>query len=359
MFINRNNGAASFMSHKIITLNIIALVAMTLIGSLPVWADEQNTSYDVNRKVFHDDLHKLEHADPLEDFKLDMESNELKFIGLRGYSIYFPGIKQSKTWIDIRNGKYDSWIVGGSSDHIMNEEHMRLISIAQKYAREYNSLMVKHFKEVYEQEHAVEFTGYDKASKEFLINLWGIENYAECEDICMKLLIRKRSFDKSLIGGATWFNPYVNGKPSLDWNSFLDTYAKISSVVEEHAWLKEVNAKSHSKVTLWINGTIPHTHTGFDVALALWSESGIPDEPYIEITLGRSHMFISMDNTKVLVTKARIIIGKGHLLEGRDFEFDPSCKIKKYMIIDKEKGIEFAAENTERDPILLNDKCSE
>ena len=115
-------------------------ISIVLISATPAFADECDFK-DREEYKFHNDLLSLEYANPYEDFTSDEKSGNLRFVGLMGYTLYFPGLDSRELNTEIRNGKYEYRLIEGTSDILVNYEHMRLTRIAQLYARTYNQLL--------------------------------------------------------------------------------------------------------------------------------------------------------------------------------------------------------------------------
>jgi hypothetical protein len=83
----------------------------------------------------------------LENPKLDLtkklDVDDFRFIGLYGFSTYFPGVENNDLeFID----RYGSRILEGTSDSIESEDHGKLITIAEDYAKTYNITHLIHLK---------------------------------------------------------------------------------------------------------------------------------------------------------------------------------------------------------------------
>jgi len=81
----------------------------------------------------------VETADPEQDARQAIESNDLRLLGLAIRSISIPGIDQAD------NEKYQQAcgvrLIEGVSDVVRGDEHLRLMQKARRYALEYNTLI--------------------------------------------------------------------------------------------------------------------------------------------------------------------------------------------------------------------------
>ena len=120
--------------NRIITVLSIALAMFMLSGLAVAEGKKQAGKYG--------DLPEIEHADPLEDVKEAINDNDLRFCALMGITYYFPGLNNNYKLLK----KYGYQLIEGASDVVIDEEHSRLIEIAEKYAEIYNIELLKHIK---------------------------------------------------------------------------------------------------------------------------------------------------------------------------------------------------------------------
>jgi hypothetical protein len=88
-------------------------------------------------------LQVLNLDNPKEDLTTKIGRDDLRFIGLYGYAVFFPGVNQKDyPLID----KYGILMIEGTSDAIESEEHAELIDKAILYGEIYNTALLSHIK---------------------------------------------------------------------------------------------------------------------------------------------------------------------------------------------------------------------
>ena len=89
---------------------------------MPIFAVGDECTKDIEA------LKWLETANPVEDAEAALESNNIKIIGVYGFTVFYPGL-------DCFNGceATNSYIIEGTSDDLCNDEHDRLNSLAWLY----------------------------------------------------------------------------------------------------------------------------------------------------------------------------------------------------------------------------------
>ena len=101
-----------------------------------------NRSADVLKKT----LGTLNLDDPIKDVEKSATNNDLRFVGIYGYSCSAPGVKED--YLSLTQ-KYGLRCLKGTSDNIEDDEHFRLIQTAIKYAEKYNINLLKKLKAKY------------------------------------------------------------------------------------------------------------------------------------------------------------------------------------------------------------------
>jgi hypothetical protein len=114
------------------------ILLILFIFNVPAYADETL-----------DEIHKLlgwvETANPVLDAEKALKKGETKLWALQGIGIYIPGVEQEK-YKKITN-ELGYKILEGTSDSVYGEEHLRLIRLAEKYAKIYNAYILSNYKQ--------------------------------------------------------------------------------------------------------------------------------------------------------------------------------------------------------------------
>jgi SNF2 family DNA or RNA helicase len=88
----------------------------------------------------------LETVNPIVDVQEVLKNRDTKLWAIQGFGIYIPGTKY-KNFKQIEN-EYCYRMLKGTSDAIYGDEHLRLIRLAEKYAKEYNKYIVSNYKKI-------------------------------------------------------------------------------------------------------------------------------------------------------------------------------------------------------------------
>jgi SNF2 family DNA or RNA helicase len=88
----------------------------------------------------------LETVNPIVDVQEVLKNRDTKLWAIQGFGIYIPGTKY-KNFKQIEN-EYCYRMLKGTSDAIYGDEHLRLIRLAEKYAKEYNKYIVSNCKKI-------------------------------------------------------------------------------------------------------------------------------------------------------------------------------------------------------------------
>lgn len=104
---------------------------------------EKTTKRTANIEILKKTLKGLNLDNPTADIEKHTANNDLRFVGINGYTCYSPGVEKK----DMKLAqKYDIRCLEGTSDNIENEEHGKLIEAAIKYAETYNRSLIKKLK---------------------------------------------------------------------------------------------------------------------------------------------------------------------------------------------------------------------
>ena len=82
-----------------------------------------------------DEMAWLYKADPVKDMDAAFRKGDYRFVGLYRFTTYVPGLHED---CGERVKNKDVRFIEGTSDAILGNEHAKLISIAEAYAKQYN-----------------------------------------------------------------------------------------------------------------------------------------------------------------------------------------------------------------------------
>jgi len=98
---------------------------------------------DTEVTILENELSKLNLENPKMDLIIQIGRNNFRFIGLYGYTAYFPGIeKKDRSYLN----KYGTFMIEGTSDSIESAKHEKFILKAKKYSEIYNSALLSFLK---------------------------------------------------------------------------------------------------------------------------------------------------------------------------------------------------------------------
>ena len=114
----------------------------SILLALSVSADTALGMSEELRKAILEELHRLQSAEPQADLEAASKRGDFRFIGLMGYSLIVPGIKE-KEFYDKYRSEFGVRIIPGTSDFMEIPEQLELASVGGKYAEQYNRLLLK------------------------------------------------------------------------------------------------------------------------------------------------------------------------------------------------------------------------
>ncbi|MCG2711407.1 MAG: hypothetical protein L6416_03675 [Candidatus Omnitrophica bacterium] len=122
------------MKYKYIVIITFLIPLCIILG-----CQNNNQTLKQSNPVVDESFQLNENANPIEDAKIAIENNDLRFVGLRGYVPIVPGVPD---YHKIYSDKFGVKLVIGTSD-FLTPEVVRINKLAHKYALEYNKLILK------------------------------------------------------------------------------------------------------------------------------------------------------------------------------------------------------------------------
>lgn len=291
------------------------------------------------------DLQKYEKANPENDLKAAIARNDLRFKALMGYGLTVPGVadyneKYSKFGVDV---------IKGTSDVIHSYEHGRLITIARYYAEHYNLALLQHISHVESVQLSNGLKGYAALTTKMKITqeTTGLINQLP-ESFHAELI----SLTTHCVNLAWWFDPIINGKPSYNWDQFIEIYEAVNEAACQHKWIQEwVKAGPNRNAEAQIFGVRPYTETNIDFFVkTAWESAGLSSEPYYELNLRKGSewfgtLYISKNKEMALITSLNKTdrtskqgagdTGKHWLDDIPQFSYHPKAEMIKYIVVDR------------------------
>jgi hypothetical protein len=89
-------------------------------------------------------LQWLDTANPIADATSALAKNDKRLVGIYGFTWTIPGVEEQRKE-DYRD-RYGLRMLDGTSDAPVNAEHERLVDLAGRYAKKYNSVILTHEK---------------------------------------------------------------------------------------------------------------------------------------------------------------------------------------------------------------------
>ena len=98
---------------------------------------------DNKETILQNELENINLENPKKDLTIKIGQDDFRFIGLYGYTKYFPGINENEySLID----KHGTLMLEGTSDSVESEKHGELIHNAKLYAETYNIALLSQIK---------------------------------------------------------------------------------------------------------------------------------------------------------------------------------------------------------------------
>jgi len=89
------------------------------------------------------EIQKMDLDHPEDDAAKNIARGDSRFLGIRGYSVSFPGTPDG-SFASKRVQQIGFRLIAGTGDTVSGDEHMRLIAIATRYAGSYNRYIWYH-----------------------------------------------------------------------------------------------------------------------------------------------------------------------------------------------------------------------
>ena len=126
--------ATKYIYIKTIKLFLLFLICTSLVQASDI--KSQSTE-----SILMEELKKLNLKNPKQDVIKNLKNNDMRFIGVYGFTIMLPGIPDEYKFKIAK--QYGIRAIKGTSDKIESSLHSDLISKAYGYAYEYNKILVK------------------------------------------------------------------------------------------------------------------------------------------------------------------------------------------------------------------------
>ena len=107
-------------------------IALTFFVNVPAARAEENQI---------EQLRWIEKANPTTDAEAALKKNDHTLLAVQGYTWVIPGTDESKKFE--YKSRYGVRVIQGTSDAVINKEHLRLIRLATEYAANYNRHLLK------------------------------------------------------------------------------------------------------------------------------------------------------------------------------------------------------------------------
>jgi hypothetical protein len=157
-----------------------------------------------------------------------------------------------------------------------------------------------------------------------------------------------RTWNPSRLPDAVWWwNPLdEEGRPTYDWDAFLQAYREAAHALTRHPWLREWRHASRGRlVELHAFGTeIGETAADLDAyVLPVWRDAGLAGRPGYSLLLRRGDrewatLYIGTEEARALVTSvSHPEKSPAHWLDGLDVYYHPRCtpneRSSRYVVV--------------------------
>lgn len=290
--------------------------------------------FSCTKKTEYGDLRCYEKANPESELNKAIERNDLRFMAMRGYSEYVPGINDYYE----KYTRYGYKVINGSSDVVKNYEHSRLMAIASNYAEKYNTLLQKHINAIESEIMSKALIGYKDVILLFNIKMTmtGLINMLP-ESFHANLI----SKNNQCVNRVWWFDPLKDGQPAYNWKDFLEVYKEINDVVCRHRWISEWIASGTGRsAEAQMFGIRPYTEIDYDRYVRTpWIETALKSLPVYEINLRDREewvgtLYIGKDGKYAMITTCKPRGGK-HWLDHQTVNYHPTQNRPSVIIVDQ------------------------
>lgn len=125
-------------------MRITKLFILIIVCLLSISVFAQEAKVKTNEDILRAELKKFNFDNPEKDITINLEKKDTRFIGVYNYAVSLPGIlTQEQSYI---KDKYGVRMIEGTSDAIESDEHAKLMTLAYKYAKEYNQKLLEILK---------------------------------------------------------------------------------------------------------------------------------------------------------------------------------------------------------------------
>jgi len=153
-----------------------------------------------------------------------------------------------------------------------------------------------------------QLVGYDRFIKSFEITDAITSNNSGSPGESIFVMVK--ATQPALIDAAWWWNPLADGKPSLNWNDFMKSYATAEAAMSKHPWLRDWKNLPGRSLELHLLGVAigkepDELKTGI---LPVWHHAGFSGEPTYSFLVRRNNgrewvtIYFSDKDDRALIT---------------------------------------------------------
>ena len=132
------------LKSKIFFVSIVGIIGLAILSYNYVkywYHDIGMYQYKVTQTdTLKQSLSKLNLNNPKKDLMINISKGDYRYIGLRGYSIYCPGLQKEDMLLARKAGIRP---IDGTSDMLINNEYAEIMDVAIQYATRYNRELLR------------------------------------------------------------------------------------------------------------------------------------------------------------------------------------------------------------------------
>jgi len=189
--------------------------------------------------------------------------------------------------------------------------------------------------------------GYDRFLKSFEVTAANVGNI---NSMPKSLFVQIKATHPAIIDAAWWWNPLADGKPSLSWDDFMESYAVAEAAMAKHPWLQDwKNLSQERSLELHLmGGAIDKNPSALETdVIPVWRHAGFSGEPTYRLLARRNYglswveiYFSDRDERALVTTNSSPDPKSPSMMERADVSWHPKGKAgekySKYAIIEND-----------------------
>jgi hypothetical protein len=281
-------------------------------------------------------VYDLENANPYEDARTAIRSNDMRLFGIQGYHVQLPGLNEDDKPLVTQGYR----IIKGSEGSSCYKER-RLIVIAELYAEVYNECILQALRTQLSARLVQSLAGYNSLTNDWIVGHADIGRHNSRPKLLAVDISSKCT--TALISHVKWYRPVVDGESPYTWHALLGAVNEVVRAASKQAWLVEWLAVSANRtVEAHINGVTLYADPAYgNIVPRICSKAGLSTPfPDCEIRLcegskRRAIAFLATRGEKAIIIESEPHPqSSSHWLDSISLGYRPKLGSLEFLVVD-------------------------